>query len=360
MSDVSAVVLTLGEPATQRAVESLTRQTLAPEEVIVIEHVTPFHRAIGEGARRVRTPFFVQVDADMILDASCIDVLRRHVRADSGMVVGALRDPLEGQAIGVKLLRAECFQRAAMPDSISPDTDFGEQLHRLGWHVHYVRDEDADSPSWPTLGEHRPDYTPSHTYRKMLLEGARLVHRPARHGLVHRMSNLDRSSHPLALLAQVALAHGLFLPLTRDELRPAALDPRAAWLTAFLETDTADDRLAADIFPIDDDQRLRDVYRRCLAAGRRLSASEAGTTFRQTFARLDSQSDWRQMVARVGLAHGALDERAGGTELNRDEQLLRRFVSLGLGSRARLGDELRARAVLARDGLRGKGGHIRW
>jgi len=138
MSDVSAVVLSIGEPYTRRAVDSLASQTMPPEDVIVVEHVSPFCRAVNDGARRVRTPFFVQVDADMILDPGCIEVLRRHVRSDTGVVVGALRDSLAGQAIGVKLFRTECFQRLEMPDSISPDTDFGEMLPRHGWHVHHV------------------------------------------------------------------------------------------------------------------------------------------------------------------------------------------------------------------------------
>ncbi len=52
MSDVSAVVLTLGEPHTGRALESITRQTLPPAEVIVIEGVSPFFRAMNRAPAR--------------------------------------------------------------------------------------------------------------------------------------------------------------------------------------------------------------------------------------------------------------------------------------------------------------------
>lgn len=361
MSDVSAVVLSIGEPYTRRAIESLAAQTIPPEEVIVIENVSPFFRAINEGARRVRTPFFVQVDADMVLDPNCIEVLRRDVRDDTGIVVGELRDPLAGQAVGVKLLRTECFRRLAMPDSISPDTDFGARLRRLGWRTEYVRAADDRSKPRLTLGEHRPDYTPSYTYRKMLIEGARLVHRSARHGLFSRMADLERSGHPLAVLARVALAHGLFLPLKQDELKPAADDPRAEWLAAFLAADGVSDGLITDLFPLDRHARLRDVYRLFLSAGRQLAQANAGATFRKIVATLErSGRDLPAIVGRVAVAHGVLITQADRTDFERDEHLVHHFVVFGLGSDDGRRDDLRARAKRLLSRVRRSGSSVRW
>src|SRR5712672_71664 len=75
--DVTAVVLSIGEATTDEAVASLRRQTLQPRDTIIVRDVVPFHNALNIGASQVKTPFFVQVDADMILDRECIATLRR-------------------------------------------------------------------------------------------------------------------------------------------------------------------------------------------------------------------------------------------------------------------------------------------
>ncbi|HEY3257981.1 MAG TPA: hypothetical protein VGJ64_03935, partial [Gemmatimonadaceae bacterium] len=124
MSDVSALVLTIGESFTERAVASLAKQTLPPAEIIVVENISPFSSAMNAGIPRVKTPFFVQVDADMILDPGCFEALRAATDDRTGMTVGELRDPLMGQVVGVKLFRTECFEWAAFRDSITPDTDY--------------------------------------------------------------------------------------------------------------------------------------------------------------------------------------------------------------------------------------------
>ena len=64
-NDVTAVVLTVGEPTTAEAIESLRRQTVPPRDIVVVRDVKPFHQALNADAAQVKTPFFLQVDADM-------------------------------------------------------------------------------------------------------------------------------------------------------------------------------------------------------------------------------------------------------------------------------------------------------
>src|SRR5688500_11923456 len=103
MSDVTALVLSIGEDTTERAIASVQRQTLAVAETIIVRGISPFHRAFNHGARRIRTPFFMQVDADMILDETCVADLRRAMVDGVGMVVGHLCDPMLGRIVGIKL-----------------------------------------------------------------------------------------------------------------------------------------------------------------------------------------------------------------------------------------------------------------
>jgi hypothetical protein len=346
MHEVSAVVLSVGEPFTQRAIDSLATQSVPLRDVIVIEHMSPFFRAINEGARRVRTPFFVQVDADMVLDPTCVEVLCRHMRDDVGIAVAELRDPLFGQTVGIKLFRTACFGDVPMGDSIAQDTDFVAALQRAGWRTVYVEQPGGDSAKpRPTLGEHRPDYTPSYTYRKMQLEGARLRHRASAHGLFWRMGTLEPSEHPLATLAQLALGRGVFLGLERDELKPPAHDPRADALMAFLSSAGRADDVAEGLLPLTRHGRLRDLFRCFVEAGGALGQADAGATFRDTFAALSgARRDARALVAKMALAQGLLASDEDRARRLRNERLCRDFVIFSLGSRATPSDRLRARA----------------
>jgi hypothetical protein len=340
--EVSAVVLSVGEPYTQRAIESLGAQTVPIKKVVVVENVSPFSRAVNQGAGQVETPFFAQVDADMILDPGCVETLLGAVRDDTAIVVGELRDALAGRAVGVKLFRTSCFQQARMPDSIAQDTDFAAHLERRGWRVVYVVGADGDRPA---LGEHRPDYTPGYTYRKLLVEGARLRHRAARHGLFWRMGTLEDSAHPLATLAQLALGHGFFLRSDRDELRPAADDPRAAWLVALLANDHRRHDVVEPLLPLTRHLQLREVFDRFVAAGPALGQAGAGGTVRDLFAELvGSRRNWRALVAKVALGHGLLMDDEDRRQLARDRRAFKRFMVLSLGSRSTPWDALRARA----------------
>ena len=213
--DVTAVVLSTGELTTRDAITSLNRQSLPVREVVVVRDRTPFHAALNAAVAQVRTPFFVQVDADMILDRHCVEALRRSVRSRVGVVVGRLRDALIGQTVGIKLFRTACFNETKFRDTIAPDSDFVDDLARAGWSTIYIGQR---SNSWATFGEHRPDYAPAYTYKKYLLEGARYRYRQKPEGLRWHFGTLEESRHPSALIAQIALTQGLFFAENRDLL----------------------------------------------------------------------------------------------------------------------------------------------
>jgi hypothetical protein len=347
VSDVSAVILSIGEPYTARARASVASQTLPVAEVILVENVSPFFRALNEAARRVRTAFFVQVDADMILDSTCVEALRAEVLEDTGIAVGELRDPLLGQVVGVKLFRTECFKEAGFRDSITPDTDFAADIGRMGWKTLYVGIHGEDTEARPlTFGEHRPDYTPAYTYRKHLLEGCRLRYRGAQWGLRWRFGRLGDSPHPLAGLAQIALAHGIFLPAEHDQLTPWTDEPDAARLMALLGSDRRFDAPVADLFPFTRHHRLGEVYDRFARAGHELARADAGGTIRDTLAAVSgTQHAWHGLVAKIALCHGILSPAQTAESLAADKRVLGTLVTLGIGRRVGLWQHLRASAA---------------
>jgi hypothetical protein len=331
MSDVSAVVLSVGEPFVDRAIDSLQRQTIPVRDVIVIENVSPFSRAINQGARQVKTPFFVQVDADMILDPNCVAVLLDAMQPKTGLTFAELRDPLTGTVYCVKLFRTEIFRTTSMPDTVAQDTDFVKRMKRKGWLETHVTHLGADH-SGPniTLGEHQPDYSPAYTYRKFLIEGARLRYRHARGGFFSKLSMLEQSKHPVAPLAQVAIAHGFFLHMAADELKPPTDEPEAHELMSLL---TGSGRVAGIDVALTGYPRLRDVFRRYVQIGQQIAAAKAGETAREALSAVaGATKDWRLFVAKVGLGHGMLMTKEDSENLAADEEVFRRFMVLEIGS----------------------------
>ena len=96
-SEVTGLVLSIGEPTTARAIESLRAQTFPCKDIVLIENVSPFHAAMNAGIARISTPFFIQCDADMIADPDCIETMLKFVRNDTGVIIGYLEDALLGQ-----------------------------------------------------------------------------------------------------------------------------------------------------------------------------------------------------------------------------------------------------------------------
>ena len=294
MSDVGAVVLTLGEQTTSRAVASVQAQTLPVENLTVVQRLTPFHRALNAGAERITTPFFVQVDADMVLDAECFETLRHAMAPEVGIAVGALRDPLMGTIAGVKMFRRECFRELRLRDVLAPEVDFYSSLGQLGWLTRYLVG---------TLGEHSPEYTADYVFGTYYLLGARYVQRGDLGGLAWRIGQLRHSSHAMAPVARVAMSHGACARETRDvaKPRPSAVD--SDFLRRLAEHTDAD-------VPPRQIRRLLALGPRPLFDGfRELGALLRATSparLRGFLRRLAETGHERSLLAEVGLGHGAL------------------------------------------------------
>jgi glycosyltransferase involved in cell wall biosynthesis len=299
-NDVTAVVLSHGEPTTQDAIASVNQQSLPVDEVIVVRDVAPFHKALNAGASRVKTSYFVQVDADMILDRHCVDALRKSMRPHIGIVVGRLRDALIGQTVGVKLFRTACFKDTSFEDTISSDTDFVDDIARAGWDTIYIG---RLINSWATFGEHRPDYTPAYTYRKHLLQGARYRYLQKPEGFRWHFRVLDRSAHPSALIAQTALAQGLFLRETRDLLGIATYDSDFARIGDFISSNQ--NGSAPDDPSLRPDVSMEELFGTYYRFGNALIAAGASLTFKHHMQALNNAaSDQIALLSRIGLCRG--------------------------------------------------------
>jgi hypothetical protein len=304
-NDVGAVVLTLGEQTTGRALASLKTQTLPVEDVAVVEGVRPFHRALNSGVDRVATPFFLQLDADMVLDPECVKVLRDAMAPTVGIAVGLLRDPLIGKVVGVKMFRRSCFDSLRLRDTVAPEVDFYEALAHFGWRTQYLIGDPRLRIRGLTLGAHRPDYTVDYAFGTYYLLGRLYAHRQNAVALRWRFRQLRRSPHPMAPVARLAMARGIMGNEVHDlaKPRPARTD------SSFLQ------RLAIDT---EEAGAVPEYIRRLplTLAPEPLFAAfrELGTSFRnaslagmraclRTLGDIDHPGS---LVAEVALGHGAL------------------------------------------------------
>ncbi len=228
-SDTAAVLLTIGEATIAAARAALYQQTLCVREIVTVANVSPFHHAFNMGSSAVTAPFFAQIDADMILDSDALARLREAMTADTGLVVGRLRDGMLGQVVGVKLFRSACVNQIGYPDSISPDTDFNAAMTMAGWRLHYAGQQPGGG--WQTFGEHRPEYSPAYTFHKFQMEGARYRYRGNPGGLRWSLGQLNQSIHRYSMIALIALCAGVFREFDGDGLQPVEQISLAPFLT---------------------------------------------------------------------------------------------------------------------------------
>jgi hypothetical protein len=343
VSDVAALLLSSGEPYVHRARRSLDAQTCRLDEVVLIENVSPFHRAFAQGVSRVRSPFFVQVDADMVLDPGCVAALRSAMEDGVGVVCGNLRDPLSGQVEGVKLFRTNAAKKASHSNTVSSETDFVNSMERDGWRLKYIGRVAVDSNASPeTYGDHLPEYSVHYTFQKFLVEGRKYRFRGARAGLFSKLQSLGQTRHEMTPLARLALAHGFFLADDHDLHEPARPDARADSTATLLANDGTRPDVTATLFPLARHDTLRQLFRAFVSSGVALAEAGAGATVREILGKLAGEPrGWHAVVASLGFGHGvvarSLDDMAD------DEQKLRAFIFLGIGRPLSLVRHARAR-----------------
>jgi len=164
---ISAILPSLGEATLERAVQALRAQTCLLQEIHHIEGIRPFSRAFNHGVSKVRTPFFLQCDADRILHPEAVERLAQGMADDVCMVVGWLQDPLQGPIQGVKLHRTEVARQNPHREECSCETAYLERVFRQGWRMELYSPSDC-------LGEHLPTHEETYTFARFLYLGRKI------------------------------------------------------------------------------------------------------------------------------------------------------------------------------------------
>ena len=125
----------------------------------------------------------------MVLDENCIETLASRMQKGVGIVVGYLRDPLQGRIEGVKLFRTECCRSYPLKDVPSVETTFLADLETNGWEVRFLTQEESHS-----LGTHRTDMSdPVYFFERFKNLGGKIFVRRGWTDLMRRLFNLRKS-----------------------------------------------------------------------------------------------------------------------------------------------------------------------
>ena len=310
MSDVAAVVLSMGEAVIARAVASIEEQSQRPAQVVRVDGLAPFHRALNYGAQRVEQPVFLQVDADMVLDPHCLAALRAVMSERCACVVGHLRDPLIGRVVGIKLFRTDLLRGRPFRDAISPDTDFLDEMAERGWSTVYATRYEGRRAQWHTFGVHSPEYQPLYTFSKHVLEGSRYIQRESVGGLRWHIEQLLESRHPSRLYAVAGLAVGAASRLEGDQLKPYDGDLRLEALLRYLSRAASKTPHLPWLWGFTPGS----AHRHGLARGRRAARSASGSGYLAALDGLEPLWHPYAWLLALGFAGGLVGELLGETE----------------------------------------------
>ena len=125
-SQLTVYVVTVGEPSLPVCMDALKHQDCT-FQLDTISNVAPMDEAFNQMQIRCTTPFFVQVDADMILYPGAIRQLYEDITAEAHdvlLVAYPLRDVhMEKSIVGVKIYRTELAQKYPWQKSFACEMD---------------------------------------------------------------------------------------------------------------------------------------------------------------------------------------------------------------------------------------------
>lgn len=207
MGNVSAILLTIGESTTSKAIAALQQQTFPISEIIIVSNNSPFSLALNYGIEQVKTPYFIQCDADMILDPDCVAVLMNEMKENVGLVHGYLIDPLMGPTSGIKLYNSEACKNIRHNNHFNSEVMYVDELSKQGWDF-----IDVDPSAETTLGIHGEDISdPAYLFERFRLLGIKIYHRKDWWDLTHRFLMLSLSGKDEAATASDGILCGFFI-----------------------------------------------------------------------------------------------------------------------------------------------------
>lgn len=178
---VTVFVSTVGAVGFDACMAHLERQDCR-FRLEVIDRVAPMSAAFQQMLDRCRTPWYVQVDEDMMLYRDAVRRMHACIVASPenvSVAIAYLHDTfLEFPIQGVKIFRHDVVRRYPLADVRSCEMDQQERMRRDGWRTETLTAAPDGKVSTPPLGLHDLPRDPRTIYERFrTLELARRQHR---------------------------------------------------------------------------------------------------------------------------------------------------------------------------------------
>jgi hypothetical protein len=207
--EIEAFVLTVGEPTFDKCIKSLESQTMLPAEIHVIRNVSPMSEAFNQMNQQAKRKFYLQVDADMVLERDCIESLYKEIITDNKifLVSGKLFDPIFGDHRGdVKLWRTDIVKDYKFENILACDRWMKNKLREKGYKDISLKDRN--------YGIHKPDgYSLNELWHTMKRTGEKAVYMNFPDYFLRNFNPLIKhyiSGNRAALMGIIAICYGLF------------------------------------------------------------------------------------------------------------------------------------------------------
>jgi glycosyltransferase involved in cell wall biosynthesis len=167
LDDVTVFVTTVGDEKNFSECMAHLRAQTVRCRIEVIDHVAPMSAAFAEMHARCTTPYYVQVDEDMMLHPQALSRLRELIGQSDGsvpLVCAPVWDcDVERPLLGIKIYRHEIVKRFPYQDTLSCEVTQLRQMASAGHHALVLPTE---GPEVVCLGEHGKHYSPRTIFQR--------------------------------------------------------------------------------------------------------------------------------------------------------------------------------------------------
>ena len=178
MKNLTLFIIASGEESLNDCEKAIKAQKLSSEiELIVkkISNVTPMSEAFNEMHRQSSSPFFIQVDADMILNENAVQTLYDGIKNSffwTYAAYGQLYEEGFGVGGSIRIWRRSFFKLFEFKDARTVDRNLFKRAKRWGFRRKNLK---------KVLGVHRPRHSSFSEYLKTKsdIEKWRFLKRPA-------------------------------------------------------------------------------------------------------------------------------------------------------------------------------------
>lgn len=228
LNDLTVFVITIGDRDNFEPCIAHLKKQVVSFHAETIDHIAPMSAAFQQMIDRCKTPYYVQVDEDMMLFPNAIATLHKLITHDSSNGLAMVSAPLWDCNLkmplqGVKIYRHNVFRRFPYENTFSCELTQLLRIKAAGYRIMRLPlDRNA------CLGEHGKHYTPETIFRRW----QRLFQKHRKYHHLHwiepwpqrLLERLLKSNDPLNLAAFLGAVAGMTGELPPD----AELDYRVA------------------------------------------------------------------------------------------------------------------------------------